>query len=76
MKTRLAMPYMGDVVLELEDAVKIVEILSKGETYVYKYRSEGGSTHHVFPMSDFAPTITVLQDEVYRVAKLAGKPEK
>ena len=76
MKTRLSISYMGDVVLELEDAVKIVEILSKGERYEYKYRSEGASTHHVYPMSDFAPTITLLQDEVYRIAKLAGKPEK
>lgn len=76
MKTRLAMPYMGDVVLELEDAVKIIEILSRGEKYEYKYAANGGSTHHVYPMSDFAPTITVFQDEVYRVAKLAGKPEK
>lgn len=76
MKTRLAMPYMGDVVLELEDAVKVIEILSRGERYDYKYAANGGSTHHIYPMSDFAPTITVLQDEVYRVAKLAGKPEK
>ena len=76
MKVRLAMSYIGEVVMDLEDAVTIIQALHKGEKYEYKYVSGGNSTHHVYPLEGFEPTIVAMQDEVYRIAKLAGKPEK
>jgi hypothetical protein len=73
------MSYIGEVVMDLEDAVTIIQALHKGEKYEYKYVSGGNSTHHVYPLEGlegFEPTIVAMQDEVYRIAKLAGKPEK
>ena len=76
MKVRLAMSYIGEVVMELEDAVTIIQALHKGEKYEFKYVSGGGSTHHVYPLEPFEPTLACLTDDNYRLYKLAGKPEK
>ena len=76
MKVRLSMSYVGDVVMDLEDAVTIIQALNKGEKYEFKYAANNGSTQHIYPLEGFEPTIVALSDEVYRIAKLAGKPEK
>ena len=66
-------------VMEAEDAMRIHEILGKAEHYHSKYqrKEEGGTTHYVWPqdMSDDLKTIHVLPENIYRMAKLAGKPE-
>ena len=76
MKVRLTLPYVSDFVMELEDAVKVVETLNKAEKYECKYVSGGNSTHHVYPLEPFEPTLACLTDDNYRLYKLAGKPEK
>jgi hypothetical protein len=66
------------VVLDSKDAVTLMDILSRAEKYESKYvRHEGDkeytTTHHVYAQE----TITeakVISDDLYRMAKLAGKP--
>ena len=68
-------------VLEAKDAVTLFEILSGAELYENKYRnaSEGGSTHHIWEQTGEEGTqfsFGLLPSSVYRIAKLAGKPDK
>jgi len=66
-------------VLKTADAVKILEILEKADKYedVWRKDEEGGTTYHVWPseISDL-PTIKLMGDNLYTMAKLAGKPVK
>ena len=71
-------------VLPKEEAMKLVEILEKAEMYEAKYwntdkRREKGIdadyTYHVYP-NDKSFNMSIITDDHYRLAKLAGKPEK
>lgn len=63
----------GEFVMDTKDAVALMQILEKAEKYQRKYRSEG-STHHVYP-SEESFNAMLLSADLYRMAKLAGKPE-
>lgn len=72
------------IVLNREDAVKLVEILEKAEVYERKWwsadkRKEKGMddeyTYHVYSMDNEMPMRLITNDH-YRLAKLAGKPAK
>lgn len=72
------------IVLGREDALKLVEILEKSETYENKYWSREDReklgmteeyTYHVYP-NDKEYTMRIISDSHYEMAKLAGKPEK
>lgn len=76
MKVRVTLPYVTDYVLDLEDAVKVVDMLGKAEKYEMNYIPQGNSTYHISPLEDYAPCFTILTDDNYRLYKLAGKPEK
>lgn len=60
-------------VLDLRDAVNVLEVLGKAEKYETKWSKEGTS-HYIYPQSDSLGTLTLLSDDLYRMAKLAGKP--
>lgn len=66
-------------VMESEDAMRIYEILGKAEHYHNKYqrKEDGGTMHYVWQqdMSDDLKSIQLMPDSMYRMAKLAGKPE-
>lgn len=66
-------------VVPTADAVKILQILEKADRYDEQWRKddEGGTTYHVWPaeMGDL-PTIKLMSDSMYTMAKLAGKPPK
>lgn len=64
----------GDIVLPTEDAVHLLKILEKGERYRMKYHSGNPSTYHIWPQ-DVDYQAKLITDDVYRMAKLAGKPE-
>ena len=71
-----------DYVLDFKDACSLAEILGSAELYKTKYTKddEGNSsdTIHVYPQeaSDMANlTVKLLPTELYRLAKLAGKPK-
>jgi hypothetical protein len=66
-------------VLPPKDALAMAEMLQRAEKYEKKYRREAGGdttyTYHVWPNPDEI-TMKVISDDHYRLAKLAGKPEK
>jgi hypothetical protein len=79
MKAIVTFEYKSYVV-DAAVAVKIAEAITNGERYVEKWRasSDGGSTYHIFPASEEAGDgtahIKFISDDLYRIAKLAGKP--
>ena len=65
----------GELVIPTKDAVTLLEILERAEKYRTKYNAGEGSTHHVYPNTE-TYTARVISDDLYRMAKLAGEPEK
>jgi hypothetical protein len=61
-------------VMPTKDAVQLLEILENAERYVCKYRKDDQSTHHVWP-NDTTFEAKMIGTDLYRMAKLAGKPE-
>lgn len=78
MKARIELGYES-FVLDIDDATTVARILSRAEMFKTEWHSATRSqTYHIFPRSEKTQdgfTITTISDEVYRVAKLAGKPE-
>jgi hypothetical protein len=63
-----------DFVMSPKDAFALSEILSRVERYESKYYGSGNeNTFHVYP-SDKPFPMNIISDDVYRMAKLAGKP--
>ena len=66
-------------VVDSADAIKIAEVLGKAELYDTKYTKDEESNtmvlHYVYPQDEEKFTMEVLPDNLYRMAKLAGKPE-
>lgn len=69
-------------VLSNKDAVALAEILEKAEMYEQKWipqdaRAEGGPDHtyHVYE-NDQQIDMKLISADLYRMAKLAGRPEK
>lgn len=66
-------------VMDAEDALKIHEILAKAECFKRNYRSkeDGGALYFVWQQdAETEPrNIEIMPDNLYRMAKLAGKPE-
>ena len=68
-------------VMDVKDAVTIAEVFAKAERYESKYHKEedGGTRFYVYDVDandGSEMSITLLNDAVYRTAKLAGKPPK
>ena len=64
-------------VLSPKNAVLLAEILENAEIYEDKYLGSGsGYSHHVYPQDAAEITLKLLPDSLYRMYKLAGKPEK
>jgi len=56
-----------------------LELLEKAEAYEEKWRKneDGGTTYHVYPLDpEKVPSLKLVSDDLYRMAKLAGKPDK
>ena len=64
----------GEYVMPTKDAVQLMEILNKAERYKKKYDAQNPS-HHVWTQEDTTFMATLMADDLYRMAKLAGKPE-
>lgn len=70
----------SDLVMPIKDAVTLGEIMQRAEKYEKKYLREDGAiksgySYHVWPSEDEI-TMTLISDDLYRIAKLAGKAEK
>ena len=72
------------VVLKNDKALQLSEILSSAERFEDKYWSKekreakgmtDDYTYHVYP-NDRSYSMQIISDDIYRMAKLAGKPEK
>lgn len=72
----------NDYVMDISDAVTLMEIMSKAENYKAKHDYNAKPTTAAYyvweqePTSRDSVTITLMPDAVYRVAKLAGKPQE
>lgn len=60
-------------VVSKEKAFELVEFLETAEVYTSRYK-DGGYTHHVYP-NEGSPSMKILPDSLYQMAKLAGKPD-
>ena len=70
----------NSLVMSPKDALAMAEIMQRAERYEKKYRPGGGGgessyTYHVWPNSE-ETSLKLISDDTYRMAKLAGKPEK
>jgi len=72
----------NNYVMDVSDAVKVLEIMGKAEMYQAKrdYKTTPTTTsYHVWGQEmnggDDNMTVQLLPDTLYRVAKLAGKPQ-
>ena len=67
-------------IVNADDAIKMAAMLSTAEMYETKYRKDdkGDSTtmHFVYPQEDANWHMEIMPESVYRMAKLAGKPNK
>jgi hypothetical protein len=69
-----------DLVMSTKDAIALGEIVQRAEKYEKKYNRDSGVTnggtysYHVWP-SDEEVTMTLISDDLYRMAKMAGKAE-
>jgi hypothetical protein len=67
-------------VLDTQDALRLLEIMCNAEIYEEKWRKDedGGALHYVYPQdsSEGIRQLRVIPDALYKMAKLAGKPEK
>ena len=69
--------YNKKYVLSPKNAVLLAEILNGAEMYEDKYLGSGsGYSYHVYPQDAAEITLKLLPDSLYRMYKLAGKPEK
>lgn len=77
-KAVLSLAYTANgYVLDVDQALAIVEILSKAQVYENKYHRSGvPATHHIYENEnpEFG-NIRILSNQFYQMAKLAGKPE-
>ena len=73
-----------DYALPTKDAITLLELLSKAERYEDRYVSKEdkknttGEAYHTFHVyeNDTVFNAKVIPNEKYRMAKLAGKPER
>lgn len=71
----------NNYVLDTEKAIKLLSILDGAERYETKWRNEkeGGTTYHVWnpaeSPADGMKELKLMPEQLYRLAKLAGKPE-
>lgn len=68
-------------VMEAEDALALAKALVNAERYDKKWRAEdkGGTSYHVWTSNENNADLTsieLISDNLYRLAKLAGEPEK
>jgi hypothetical protein len=70
--------YDKHFVMEADKALTLLDLLKDAEMYKEVYRSSerGGNTYHIFPQQKELCSMKVLSNNMYSLAKLAGKPEE
>jgi hypothetical protein len=65
-------------VMDAERAITLLGLLESAEMYegLWKPEASGGMTHHIYPQDNTKVVpMQLMPDNLYRLAKLAGKPE-
>lgn len=70
-----------DYILDSYKAIAILNLLEGAEIYEHVYHPKEGDkdsyyTYHIYPNEDRDAHLSLMPEEVYRMYKLAGKPEK
>lgn len=62
-------------VMDISKAAQVTEALGNAEQYEKKWREEkdGGTTHHVSDAATDVASMQLISNDLYRMAKLAGK---
>jgi hypothetical protein len=65
-------------VMDAKDALAVAEAMASAERYDTKYVKDGDSMHHIWQQdgSEDNTTMKLISNEMYRMAKLAGKPKE
>jgi hypothetical protein len=74
-KVIVSIGWGSDFVMDAEKALTLLDLLKDAEKYQDKY-DKGGNTFHIFPQEKEVATLKVLSNNMYAMAKLAGKPEE
>ena len=78
MKAVINFGWGTELVIDADKALKVLESLQGAEKWKEKWHIETSSTtFHVFTEDKHEPvTLKLLPDALYKMAKLAGKPEE
>ena len=65
-------------VMEADKALTLLDLLKDAEVYKETWRGadKGGNTFHIYPQEKELCSMKVLSNNMYSLAKLAGKPEE
>jgi hypothetical protein len=65
-------------VVDAQQALMVTDMLSKAEVYESKYTGEDRNlpVYYVYPQDDHRWMMEIMPDNIYRMAKLAGKPKE
>ena len=67
----------NEYVLDIQDAVTVIDIMTKAERYKVKWRKGDNSTYHVWHDEESMASLAIkpVGENLYRTAKLAGEPK-
>lgn len=76
-KVKLRFDYK-EYLVDIADALTVIDILDKADCYECKYDQETGKSYFVYPQlpGDKLRSLDLMPDDLYRMAKLAGRPTK
>jgi len=76
-KVKLRFDYK-EYLVDVADALTVIDILDKADLYETKYDNDTGRSYFVFPQlpEDKLRSLDLMPDDLYRMAKLAGRPTK
>ena len=76
-KVKLRFDYK-EYLVDVADALTVIDILNKADFYETKYDKDTGRSYFVFPQlpGDKLRSLDLMPDDLYRMAKLAGRPTK
>lgn len=77
-KVIVSIGWNNDFVMDADKALTLLDLLKDAEKYQDKYQpsDKGGNTYHIFPQDREIAALKVLSNNMYAMAKLAGKPEE
>jgi hypothetical protein len=69
-----------EYLLDAKDVITIMEMLDKADVWEEKWQSheDGGTLYFAYPQESEGSirNVKIIPDSLYKMAKLAGKPEK